>query len=144
MISRLWYLSWLDSVHRQAFHNGQRCTTSWNIWKATRASRLRIGEVTENRTCCLGTQIRIGAIALLDDQRQACSCCTTNRQSHGSPRCRRLQLSRLPRLSTTPHQQRLRRFLIRLHIHGRLPSHYRLHTARPIVMHTASVAHHTQ
>ncbi len=65
---------------------------------------LRIGEVTDNRTCCLGAQIRIGAIALLDDQRPACSCCTTNRRSHGSPRCRRLRLSRLRRLNTTLHE----------------------------------------
>jgi hypothetical protein len=34
--------------------------------------------------------------------------------------------------------------VIRLRIHWSLPSHYRLHTARPIVMHTASVAHHAQ
>ncbi len=46
------------TVSQQArfrFRNGQRCTTSWNIWKATRASRLHIGEVTDNQTCCLGT-----------------------------------------------------------------------------------------
>jgi hypothetical protein len=107
LMFHLRYFSWLDSVHPQALCNGQRCTTSWNIWRATQASRFRIGRVTGNRTCCLGMQIRIGAIALLDNQRPACSCFTTNRRSHGSPRCRRLRLSRLQRPSTTLHQWRL-------------------------------------
>ncbi len=35
-------------------------------------------------------------------------------------------------------------WLFRLHIHWSLPSHYWLHTARHMAMHTAPVAHHTQ
>jgi hypothetical protein len=38
-ISPSQYRSWLASVLRQVLHNGQPSITSWNTWKAARASR---------------------------------------------------------------------------------------------------------
>ncbi len=103
------YHSWLASVLRQVLHNGQPSITSWNTWKATRASRQHIDEATGKRICCRDTQIRIGAIAHLADRRPAWSCCTTRRRYPGSLRCRRLRLSPLRRPSTTQHQRLPRR-----------------------------------
>ena len=59
-ISPLLFRSLLDFVHRQGQLNGRPSTTLWNIWKATLASRLIIGEAMVKRICCLATQIRLG------------------------------------------------------------------------------------
>jgi hypothetical protein len=66
LISHIQSLSWLVSALRPGLRSGRRCITPCNIWKATRAPKLHIGEVRKTRTSCLDTQIR--TIAPLDDQ----------------------------------------------------------------------------